>query len=270
MLPEIEIVQGTHGKFLCFKTDDFISRQIRKKGAWGTTEAGIAMLMSEGFTRPTILDVGANLGAFSVPVARHLDRTGGIVHAFEPQRIIFQQLCGNLVLNQLENVYTHNIALGAAPGSVNVRKIDYHKTLNIGAASLVPEIQQVAQVAYLNTEFETMQIASIDSLGLGGGCAFIKIDVEGFESEVIKGAITFLENNAFPPIFFEEWRKGKFSGATDEVVARRQEETRALLSGMGYRFTKINTDVLAQHPKWNAKLAVAPRPDGTMDIFREQ
>ena len=35
MLPEVEIVKGVHGDFLCFRTQDFISHAIRRYGVWG-------------------------------------------------------------------------------------------------------------------------------------------------------------------------------------------------------------------------------------------
>jgi FkbM family methyltransferase len=94
--------------------------------------------------------------------------------------------------------------------------------LNIGSVSLIPGIQKVTRVAYSKTETEDVGMTTIDALALPGRCAFIKLDVEGFESEVIAGARAFLEANGFPPILFEEWRKGKFTGAVGEEINQRR------------------------------------------------
>ncbi len=270
MLPDVEIVRGIHGDFLCFKTNDFISGHIRARGVWGETELNLATLLSEGMANPLILDIGANLGAFSIPVAKRFNTAGAIVHAFEAQRIVFQQLCANVILNRLQNVFAHHVAVGSECGVVRMPKIDYENTLNIGAVSLLPEIRKVSQVSYSETESEEIRMISIDSLDLRGRCTFVKIDVEGFESEVIKGMARFLENNSFPPICFEEWRKGKFSGAAGAEVEKRQAETRNVLSNMGYGFGNLGTNVLAQHPDAIARAGLVTQSDQTIRIVRER
>lgn len=270
MLPDVEIVEGREGRFLCFRTHDFISDHIRSHGVWGEIESGLATLMCEGVTAPLILDVGANLGAFSIPVAKKLGPAGAVVHAFEPQRIVFQQLCGNIFLNRLDNVFTHQLALGSETKTIRLPKVDYHNTLNIGSVSLIPGIQKVTRVAYSETEAEDVRMTTIDAMALPGRCAFIKLDVEGFESEVIAGARAFLEANGFPPILFEEWRKGKFTGAVGEEIEQRQAQTRGALGKLGYEFIHINTDVIAQHPGALAKVALRKQDDQTFKIVRER
>jgi FkbM family methyltransferase len=269
MLPDIEIVQGTYDRFLCFKTDDFVSRLIRAHGVWGESESCLAILMCEGFSSPLVLDVGANLGGFTVPVAKKLSQSGGILHAFEPQRIVFQQLCGNVILNRLDNVFAHNVALGSETKKIEIPRIDYHKTQNIGAVSLIPEIQKVTKVAYSDTSSEEVHVTSIDSLAPRGRCAFVKIDVEGFESEVIKGGVVFLEENAFPPVLFEEWRKGKFSGAAGESVEQRQAQAREALANLGYQLVSLEANLLlAQHPKGHAEVVLMKQFDHSTRIVR--
>jgi len=193
MLPETDIVRGIHADFLCFKTNDFISNHIREKGIWGEAELNLALLFSDGMEKPLILDIGANLGAFSIPVAKILSSADATVYAFEAQRIVFQQLCANAILNRLGNVVACHAAVGSSAGIARIPKVDCENTLNIGAVSLLPEIQKVSQVAYSDTEHEEIRMISIDSLGLEGRCTCVKIDVEGFESEVISGMLGFLE-----------------------------------------------------------------------------
>merc|ERR1711972_428246 len=59
----------------------------------------------------TVLDIGANIGGFTVPLAERVGPDGE-VHAFEPFRKVFQHLNANVALDGLSNVYTYNIALG--------------------------------------------------------------------------------------------------------------------------------------------------------------
>lgn len=270
MLPEVEIVKGIYGDFLCFRTSDLISNAIRRCGVWGEKEIGIALLASENQANPLILDIGANLGAFSIPVAKKLAQAGAIVHAFEAQRVVFQQLCANVILNRLDNVVTHHVALGAQPGVIRVPKIDYQKTENIGAVSLIPEIREVTPVAYSATESEDVAMTTVDALGVKGACTFIKIDVEGFESEVIKGMRGFVEEQSFPPILFEEWGARQFAGTAGAIVEARKAEVRSMLTAIGYAFVAMGTEVLAQHPKARARLGFVPVSGGQHKVVRER
>jgi FkbM family methyltransferase len=215
-----------------------------------------------------ILDIGANLGSFCIPVSKKLALQNIHVHAFEPQRIIFQQLNGNLFLNQIENCFTHNFALGSSIGSMNLPKIDYFQTKNIGAVSLLSEIQRITNVRYHATETKKIEIKTIDSLQVDGQCSFIKIDVEGFESEVISGALEFLARQSFPPILFEEWHKGKFSGDAGDVVNKRQSQTRLLLGNLGYNFFSLGLETLAQHPESRTEAVIETFGNGQSELKR--
>lgn len=248
MLPEIEVLAAGSERYMCFRTRDLITDHIRKHGQWGRVEVEIALLMSSGLSGAFVLDIGANLGSFSIPVAKRLAARGGRVYAFEAQRIVFQQLCGNIFLNRVGNCFAYNVAVGASDGTTRLPKVDYLRSENIGSVSLLPEIQDVTRVSYSRTEFEEVELRAIDSFRFKSGCSFMKIDVEGFESEVLKGAMGFIEAGSFPPVLFEEWRKGKFGGEAGKSVEVRQEETRSLLSKLGYEFMKLGTDTLAQHP----------------------
>ena len=258
MIPNVEIVETKLGKFLLFETDDFISKTLRENGSWGELEFQVAILMSQGTGPSFVLDIGANLGAFSIPVAKKLAQECIWVHAFEPQRIVYQQLNGNLFLNQIENCTTHNCALGASSTRLALPKINYVSTKNIGAVSLIEEIRQVSNVTYHPYDFENIEVKTLDSFSdyFQGQCSFIKIDVEGYESDVISGGANFLKKNCFPPILFEEWRRGKFTGDVGAIVSERQEKTRSLLGQLGYQFHSLGLETLAQHPTAKVQIIV--------------
>jgi FkbM family methyltransferase len=268
MLPKIELVETKIGSLLLFQNEDFISQALRKNGSWAELESSIAILMAKNTGPSFILDIGANLGTFCIPVAKKLASQNIHVHAFEPQRIIFQQLNGNLFLNQIENCFTHNFALGSSIGIMNLPKIDYLQTKNIGAVSLLSEIQRKTNVSYHASETEKVEIKTLDSLDLDGQCSFIKIDVEGFESEVISGSLNFLKKQSFPPILFEEWRKGKFSGDACDIVEERQAKTRALLGDLGYLFLNLGLEALAQHPQAKTEVVMEKSNNGQRELKR--
>jgi FkbM family methyltransferase len=157
--------------------DQFIGRALDKYGEFSRGELMfLRQLIEPGMT---VVDVGANIGVLTVPFAR-LVRPGGKVIAFEPQRIVYQMLCGNIALNALDNVFAHNAAAGSAPGAIAVPAVDYAQPGNFGGISVATP-----------TAGEPTGLITLDSLGLER-CDLIKIDVEGMELDVLAGAATTL------------------------------------------------------------------------------
>jgi FkbM family methyltransferase len=99
-----------------------------------------------------------------------------MVIAFEPQRIIFQMLCGNVAINAIDNVVAYNMAVGHRTGSVTLPRVDYAQPGNFGGVSV-----DAAAAG------EPVPLVTVDSLGLNR-CDFMKIDVEGMEQDVLEGA----------------------------------------------------------------------------------
>ena len=122
-----------------------------------------------------VVEAGANVGAHTLFLARKVGPTG-FVFAMEPQRIVFQTLCGNLALNSITNVAALHVAVGSAAGRIIVPRLDYATANNFGGLGLGRYEQG-----------EAVGVITIDSLGLDR-CHLIKADVEGMEEEVLRGA----------------------------------------------------------------------------------
>ena len=90
------------GPMLFNKFDIYVGGSLSKYGEFSVGEQELFQRV----VRPgqVVVEVGANIGAHTVELAR-LVGPEGEVHAFEPQRIVFQTLCANLALNQLTNVH---------------------------------------------------------------------------------------------------------------------------------------------------------------------
>jgi FkbM family methyltransferase len=140
-----------------------------------------------------IIDIGANNGHFTVEFAQYVGDTGK-VRSFEPQRIIFQQLCGNVFLNGLDNVYTYNVALGDKVGITNVEKPNYFDSgyVNFGDVHILESTDENVE----KVEIKTVDSYEFENVGL------IKIDAQGFESYILSGATNTI-NKYRPYIFIE-------------------------------------------------------------------
>lgn len=139
-----------------------------------------------------IVDIGANNGNFAVEFS-HLAGDEGKVHSFEPQRIIYYQLCGNVFMNGLDNVYCHNVAIGDKSGIVYMENANYmsNEAVNFGDVRIKKPTDNMVIVDLKRLDDYDFQ-----------DIVFIKIDVQGYESFVIDGALATIQKHR-PYIFVE-------------------------------------------------------------------
>ncbi len=133
----------------------------------------------------TFVDIGANVGAYTVLASAEI---GAKSIAFEPLPTTFGYLKDNIALNSIQSrVTTHNIGLGSTKGSLKFTKsLD---TANHVATAADTDTVEVA-VNTLDAVLTTTPI-------------LMKIDVEGFETEVLKGADNTLRDPALKGIIIE-------------------------------------------------------------------
>ena len=139
-----------------------------------------------------VLDVGGSFGIFSLFMA-HFTGPEGRVHTFEPGRFSHALLRRNAGLNpQLSQLTIHNIAAAAEPGELVLS--------HLGDSPVNFSISEVE-----GAETETVRAERVDAIvprDEWDRVGFIKIDVEGFELEALKGMRAILEA-AHPVIMFE-------------------------------------------------------------------
>ena len=249
MLPQVNLIRAKNGDFLAFYEKHGISRVLTEHGVWDELTVAIARtLVDMTDMTPMILDIGANLGTFTVALAKHIAPRGGKIYSFEPQRIVFYQLCGNVFLNRLENASPQNIALSGVNERKEIPAMNFHAALNIGGYSLVPG--KDAQEKLETTD--PCEFRRLDDFELPSRITMIKIDVEGMEMEVFRGAINRISKDGFPPILFE-------SLSSDS----RATEVKDLLSGLGYKLLRYaDEDWLAQHPEWPTEITLMENDTG--------
>lgn len=141
-----------------------------------------------------ILDVGANIGLYTLLLARMAGPTGH-VFAFEPEPSLFACLQTNREINGSSNVTAFNLAAGASPEALFLRR----STLNSGNNSLVTS--GVATTV-------PVKVARIDQVLDQKKIDLIKIDVQGFELKALAGMEGILTLNPGAQVLFEFWPAG--------------------------------------------------------------
>ncbi|WP_455757444.1 FkbM family methyltransferase [Sulfurimonas sp.] len=191
-IPFNQLVATKYGLMLVNKNDYFIGQSLILYGEISEEENDIYRNVCEA--GDTVVEVGANIGAHSLPISKFIGKNGKLF-CYEPQRIIFQTLNANLALNSITNATTFQAGLGTKNDHMVVPEIDYSAEGNFGGVS----IQN-------NDEGEYTNIYTLDSHLKFTDLKLLKIDVEGMEIDVLKGAIETIKQHQ-PFIYCENDRK---------------------------------------------------------------
>ena len=165
-----QIVPSAHGKMLVNDRDKYIGKSFIHYGEFSRME----MNLLKKYTKKDklFLDIGANIGSHTVALAPFSHTTV----AFEAQRHQFQMLNANIAINSLWNVYTHNVIVSSELGSMSIPVLDPEKNNSFGSF-------HIREGKGDSTPIVTIDKFSFWNVGL------IKIDVEGMEPDVMKGAL---------------------------------------------------------------------------------
>jgi FkbM family methyltransferase len=160
------------------------------------------------------VDCGANIGLWSL-VAASVVGTTGKVFAFEPNPLTFRKLVNNLQCNHNAVISAYNMALGNKEGVVNFLCYEEH---NISRFAKQEELANSTEV----------EIGSLDQRLLGQAIDGMKIDVEGLELDVLRGAERLLKSN-YP------WICVEFNTLISQVNTLSEWPVHNYLKSFGYQ-----------------------------------
>lgn len=172
------------------ENDQYLTDCIRLTGQFSEDEVSIfrECMPPEALA----IEVGGNMGAHTLALAE----LAKMVVTFEPQRLMFQTLCGNLAMNSITNVIAINQAVGDIRKEIIVPSLDPTTPNNFGGLSLADDT--------MSKQFggEPITQSTIDQFGFSQ-LDFLKMDCEGMELDVLKGAEQTI--NAYRPVIYLEY-----------------------------------------------------------------
>ncbi|HKO96493.1 MAG TPA: FkbM family methyltransferase, partial [Pyrinomonadaceae bacterium] len=154
-----------------------------------------------------VFDIGAHIGALTIPLARFVGPTGLVV-AIEPERLNYYALCANVALNNLPWVICLQNCISDQTGVIRVADLD--RSLEQNFAGLELDQPQVTENGNLIPLFK------LDDLDVASSLTLIKIDVEGMEQRVLQGAVRTIEQYR-PFLYVENDRKEKSQDLMDFI-----------------------------------------------------
>lgn len=173
-----------------------------------------------------VFDIGANIGVIASWFAQRCKH----VHAFEPHPKNISAIEYQRQLRNLTNITLHDFALGKNKSKMQLHVKEFHGHHSLGDVDNSPTIDKIeVNVRPLDDIFQEFDIDKIN---------FMKIDVEGFESDVLNGAKNILENKKIDYILFE------LQDTILHSINRTSSEVFDILFESGYQIIDLNGTVM--------------------------
>lgn len=215
-------------RFLYYPTDSESVEVVTTKDFYKSELLAIKKLIKKG---DITVDIGANIGMFSVYLSLVVgDR--GQVYAFEPVRDTYHRMLENLAINRCENVLPYRQAVSNKVGksTMNIFPEGYGAWNTFGR----PNFGEIKPVGKENVPTTTVEhfcrqnkISNID---------FLKIDVEGYEKDVLEGAKRMLASNKIKYLSFE------ISEIPLKGAGRKGRDVFDFLKSFGYSAYEFNPE----------------------------
>ena len=138
-----------------------------------------------------VFDVGTNIGTIANWFAARTHH----VHGFEPHPDNLRMTNEQIQFRKTTNITLSQLALGSEPGILQLHVKSFHGHHSLGDTSATPTLEKI-----------DVEVDTVDRYCTANGIEridFLKIDVEGFEEEVLKGATTMLKNHQVGLVLFE-------------------------------------------------------------------
>jgi FkbM family methyltransferase len=181
----LDVAEAYGLSFLYPRGDQAVGASLRDHGEFARPESDlIADYLTAAKAPGTLIDVGANIGAIALPVAARCPEWR--VLALEAHRGLAGVLAANAYGNRLFNVEPTHAAAGAATGLASFPSVGLAAAGNFGALSFAMA-RELGQ--------EHVRMCTLDEIA-PANVGFVKIDVEGFEPEVLKGASALIASRS--------------------------------------------------------------------------
>ena len=102
-----DLIKMRDGLMVYNKNDLFIGKSIKEYGEWSQDEIDLCKQILN--PRDVVIEVGSNIGSHTLALSKIVNQ--GVVYAFEPQNVVFQNLCANISINSRTNCFCFQTAL---------------------------------------------------------------------------------------------------------------------------------------------------------------
>ena len=179
----------------------------------------------------TVYDIGADQGIYTLFFARKVGDKGRVI-TFEPNPVSYAHVVTNVALNKFPNVEIRNVAIGNTPG-----KLMFAFPAKDPGRGTADELIREQILKEPGSRAVEVDVEALDSLIANAGLprpTFAKIDVEGFELQVLQGMSNTLRNQR-PRLFIE------IHGADMKAKIGNIRRVGSFLLNLGYRIQHVES-----------------------------
>ena len=192
-----DLIKMRDGWMLYNKNDLYIGKSIKEYGEWSQGEIDICKKILR--PRDVVIELGSNIGSHTLALAKTVNK--GAVFAFEPQNVIFQNLCSNISMNSITNCFCYQSAVSdKSKEQYFIPNLDYTRQNNFGGISISNEKKDFSipvEVVTLDDKFNNLNTLKI-----------LKMDIEGNELNALIGGYNLIKRTK-PFIYLENDRLDK-------------------------------------------------------------
>ena len=173
-----------------------------------------------------VFDIGANVGVICNWFAHRCEA----VHAFEPHPANIETINTQIALRNMKNITLHPLAVGKENTTMKLHVKGFHGHHSLGDVDNSPTINQIdVDVRRLDDIVAALEIKHIN---------FLKIDVEGFEEDVLLGAQELLANKQIDYVLFE------LQNTILHSINRTSQQVLQPLFDAGYHIIDLNGNMV--------------------------
>lgn len=197
LIKEVKLRNDVSFKMTLYNDNDFISSWIDKYGIWeeNNTNFILDLMKDNQNTEAIIIDIGANIGYYSLLSAA----MGYTCYSFEPDPSNFEKLNSSIKLNNFDNkIKLYKNALSNKANETIILSTVGGTLVNHGCLTVLKD--------FISTSSNTVQCVTLkldDVINKKDEILLIKIDVEGFEPEVIEGSLELIKSGNIKHILIE-------------------------------------------------------------------
>ncbi|MCE9556465.1 MAG: FkbM family methyltransferase [Planctomycetes bacterium] len=233
-----KIVRTKHGFLMDLDLRDWLGQHVYATGDYEDyTGRVLGLLLSDG---QTMLDIGANVGFFTLLAAQRVGPSGKVM-AFEPVPVVREALIHNLQLNAIQNVSVRGEAASLAEGEaqISVGPVEHR---GISSLRSTAENQSFEKITVRTVSIDTLlSHEEMASVGL------IKMDIEGAEWLALQGMHRLLSTR-HPDVIIE------MSDTYLKEFGSSGVQVYNFITALGYRMYMISWNRLQLIERWQSDL----------------
>lgn len=224
-------------KYIITNPEDCIQKVLLENIQWNNEMFLLIQELIKKYNLKHFLNIGSHIGTIAMPVSQIINKVTAI-EAFYPT---YCHLKSNIILNNITNIETHNIAIGDRRETIHFTTNDDRWTNNSGGMRVITQLDKQLNIRYSDRSSNEIscQMYPLDQVSEIDNFDIVLVDIEGFEDRFLRGARNKIIKNK-PIIIIEIWddeiRKD------EKMFSSRQDIINVIVS-LGYMLYKIIDDV---------------------------